>query len=301
VGGTTITNHESNHSLLDYVGDTLDYSFSNREQVLENKGYAPDTAGLFNSVAKDETGKLLNEGGQRRMARFTQITEGGKHISWKKTNGTGHFISKLSTDLINLPFGIVPGVSVRIHFTLNSSAFLLICDDPTAKEHIPLIQITSMILLVMERELYPDGFLAITKRITEKKEPTKQFIIQKKVDTYQIPVGGRTFAVDNFLGSSDTGHKIIIAIAETAALNGHYEHNPHYWARTWGAGASMFSVNEVIVSLDNTHLDGFQITSEEPQMVARLQWQRFCRFTGTMTSKVFCNGITYEEFTSNGG
>ena len=318
IGTTAITNHDSNHGLIDYCHDLLNFDYANREQVLENKGFNLDLPGFHNAFDRETIsggpagkGSLINKGAQSRLERFAECSVVAKEmiIDWNSTNGTGFFISDLNTDLLNLPFGIVPGNDVRLQFSLNPSAFLLMAQPDVVRDQLPIIQIVSMCLLVMARDLPPDSLLAIQRPIIQKHKATIQTFNRERLDVYQIAQGGHRWSVENFLSSADTGHKIFLAFVETSALeNGNYQLSPLMWAKTFGvvdpndpSKSTEFSIDNIVLSLDAEHIDGFKIDGGSEQINSRMHYQRFCMFSGTSASKIFCNGITYDEFIGRGG
>ena len=265
IGECVVTSHEYNYALINYMKTITGYSDDNRDIVLDNCGWYRDTTGEFDSFEHDNDMELKNEGAQRRLERFaipdtTDKSDPTKlRIDWQTTDGTGFFIMKLESDFSNLDLGVIPGIAIKIEFSLNSDDFYLMAPQSVIDEgQQPTMEITTVHLKLMGRELPSDNFNAIMGPINKNKK-TIQTFTQMRLSTQDVRMGGISWNQDNFLGSEkNMGQRVFLAFVRTAALSGSYQLSPFNWTKEFkGPGTQTCAIKDVIVSIDviNFHLD----------------------------------------------
>lgn len=256
MGEKVITNHDENYSLINHMNTITGYSDENRDITLDNAGWYRDTSGEFDSFEHDADMVLLNEGAQKRLERFaipnpTDKSDPNKmRIDWQKTDGTGFFIMKLTSDFSTLDFGIIPGIQVKIEFSLNSPAFYLMASEDVTNTQTPSMEIVSVHLKVMARDLPSDNYSSILNPLKAKKKTIQSFL-QMRLNTQDVRMGGITCHMDNFLGSEDTGQRVFMAFVRTAALAGHYQMSPFNWTKDFkGPNDQICSIKDVAITID---------------------------------------------------
>lgn len=235
------------------------FSDENREMTLDNAGWYRDTTACFESFDHDAGPffKLENEGAHKRLLRFANVdraasTAARLAIDWQTKDGQGFFIYKLISDLGDLDFGILPGIPVKLEFTLNSPEFYLMAHpDVIGAGQQPAVEIVAVHAKVLQHEMPSDVYQNIMRPITDKKKTIQSFT-QMRLTTQTMRIGSISWPQDNFMGSDDIGQRIFLAFVNTEALAGHWQKSPLNWKKEFeGPNVNEpATIKDVIVTID---------------------------------------------------
>ena len=125
LNNVTINRDDDHYHLKAYLHDLYTYDVEHKETLLKPGGWYSDTNNHFNDMDVPNEAFAMNQGFHERKLFF--MTTQGDYMHFH-----AHFVAKILTDFEGSVNGLlIPGVDIRLDFTLNDPKVYLMSNTAT--------------------------------------------------------------------------------------------------------------------------------------------------------------------------